>query len=282
MAWTNPLLNVTVFSLGFALELAIAASASAQSAELFGNPNLISDPHQTWVVSRFNPPDRGAPNTAVGGATRRPEESCDAQLAKQITPLIPKDKANSYFGLTVAERPTFFWYSEGNPEKPVTFFLYEVQGSYHSSQPLYEMDLDLPNAPGIVSLTLPPDRTLEEGKSYVWYLEMSCSESDEDIGLIVGGIDRVDPSSNLDLKLGFAQTPSAQSKIYAESGIWFDSIDTLARARLTEDTPELSANWAALLRDDNVQLGNFASEPFIDCCRVEAANLEEPRLTTHN
>jgi Domain of Unknown Function (DUF928) len=282
MAWTNPLLNVTVFSLGCCLELAIAASASAQSIEPFGNPTSNSNPHQTWMVSRFNPPDRGAPGAAVGGATRRPGESCDAQLAEQITPLVPKDNKNSYFGLTVAERPTFFWHSQGNPEKPVTFFLYEVNGQHQSDQPLYETPLNLPNSPGIVSLTLPPDRPLETGKSYIWYLEMRCSEADEDLGLIVGGIDRVAPSSNFDLNLSFARTPSAQSKLYAESGIWFDSLDTLARARLIEDTPDLAANWEALLQDDNVQLGNFASEPFIDCCRVEAANREEPRLTTQN
>lgn len=284
MAWTNSLLNLTVFSLGLSLELAIAASAGAQSTEPFGNSAQNSNPHQTWMVSRFNPPDRGAPGAAVGGATRRPGESCDAQLAKQLTPLVPKDNTDSYFGLTVADHPTFFWHSQGNPEKPVTFFLYEyeVHGQRQSSQPMYEVDLNLPNAPGIVSLTLPPDQVLEEGKRYVWYLEMRCSESDDDVGLIVGGIDRVDPSSNLDYKLSFARTPSAQSKIYAESGIWFDSLDTLARARLSQDTPELAANWEALLEDDNVQLGNFVSEPFIDCCRVEAAKLEEPRLTTQN
>lgn len=282
MAWTKPLLNLTVFSLGFFLELAIATSVSAQSAELFGNPSLTSNSKPMWMVSRFNPPDRGAPGSAVGGATRRPGESCDAQLAEEITPLVPKDNENSYFGLTVAEKPTFFWHSQGNPQKPVTFFLYEINGERQSNQPMYEMELNLPNAPGIVSLALPSDRILEKGKSYVWFLEMRCSESDEDVGIIVGGIDRVDANSILDLQLSVAQTPSALSKIYAESGIWFDSLDTLARARLTEDTPELAANWEALLEDDNVNLGNFADEPFVDCCGVEAANVEEPALTTHN
>jgi hypothetical protein len=278
MAWTNSLLNLTVFSLGLSLELAIAASAGAQSAEPFGNSTQNSNPHQTWMVSRFNPPDRGAPGAAVGGATRGP---CDTILAKTVTPLMPKDNKDRYFGLTVTDNPTFFWHSQGNPEQPVTFFIYEVNGQRQSSQPLYETNLNLPSTPGIVSLTLPPDLTLAVGKSYVWYLEMSC-EADDVAGLIVGGIDRVDASSHLDRQLRFAQTPSAQSKIYAESGIWFDSLDTLARARLIQDTPELAANWEALLEDDNVQLGNFVSEPFIDCCRVEAAKLEEPRLTTQN
>lgn len=281
MAWTNSLLNLTMFSLGLSLELAIAASAWGQSAEPFGNSAQNSNSHRLWMVSRFNPPDRGAPGAAVGGATRRLEpSSCDAQLAEQIAPLVPKDNKNSYYGLTVAERPTFLWHTQGNPEKPVTFFLYELNGQRQSNQPLYQVDLNLPAAPGIVGLTLPPDRQLEQGKRYVWYLEMTCSESEEDVGLIVGGIDRVDPSSNLDYKLSVARTPSAQSKIYAESGIWFDSIDTLARARLSQDTPELAANWEALLEDDNVRLGNFVSEPLINCCHVEAATLDEPRLTT--
>ncbi|RMG08759.1 MAG: DUF928 domain-containing protein [Cyanobacteria bacterium J055] len=276
MAWTNPLLNLTVFSLGLSLELAIGASASAQSATRVGS-TPTSAPHQTWMVSRFNPPDRGAPNTAVGGATRG--TYCDVAVVDRVTPLMPKDSKDRYFGLTVADNPTFFWHSQGNPSETVMFYLYEVDAASNETL-LYEAPLNLPEEPGIVGFNLPPHLTLEAGKSYHWYVEMNCDDTGE-VGTIVGWLDRVDADTHLDRRLRFALTPSAQSKIYAESGIWFDSLDTLAQARLTADSPELAANWAALLEDDDVQLGNFAREPFLDCCR-EAAELPDPRLTTQN
>ncbi|MBC6477349.1 MAG: DUF928 domain-containing protein [Hormoscilla sp. GM7CHS1pb] len=61
--------------------------------------------------------------------------------------------------------------------------------------------------------------------------------------------------------------------LYAEEGMWFDLLKTLAELR--RDRPGdllLAAEWARLLRHERVQLSDIAEEPLVNCCTEDSGN----------
>jgi hypothetical protein len=52
--------------------------------------------------------------------------------------------------------------------------------------------------------------------------------------------------------------------LYANAGIWQDSIATLARLRTSRpNDPELKADWEALLKTEGTELAEVVSAPFL-------------------
>lgn len=282
MAWQKSILSLTALSLGMSLELAMMAIGTAQA----GVSNSISE--RTWQLSQFNPPDRGAPNTGVAGATR------GGILCSEVTPLSPKDVSRDYgsetppyFGLTVTEQPTLLFDVAGTAQysgAPVYFEILELNKQGAGSEVVYSTDFNLPTKPGVISV--PTNVVLEEGKSYLWYMEMTCNPntSNAETAGIYGSIERVTATEDLSRQLNIAKTPEDRSQVYGEAGIWFNALDTLAQARMEEDTPELDASWKALLQSIDLPEANkdrIVNSPLVNCCSVEAAS-EESELSTHN
>lgn len=282
MAWKKYLLSLTALSLGMSLELAVIAIGSAQA----GISNSISQ--GTWQVSQFNPPDRGAPNTGVAGATR------GGDLCNEVTPLSPKDTSRDYgeatppyFGLTVTEKPNLFFEVKGTSRyigSPVYFEILELNEQGAGNEVIYSADFNLPTTPGVMGV--PANVVLEEGKSYLWYMEMTCAPntSNPETSGIFGSIERVAPSLDLTRQLNMAKTPEERSRVYGDAGIWFNALEELAQVRIEEDTPELKENWQSLLQAIDLSEDNqerVVNSPLIDCCSVESAS-EESELTTQN
>ncbi|MBE9039284.1 DUF928 domain-containing protein [Oscillatoriales cyanobacterium LEGE 11467] len=286
MAWKNPIFNLATLSLGLSLELAIAAgfSAPVRANSAISTPNSAIP--QTWQLSQFNPPDRGAPDVAVGGATRG--ELCG------VTPLIPKDTSKDYgeinppyFGLTVAERPTFFFHIEKQIAQEVFFEVYEynTEGRGKDGQLIYETNFSVSATPGILSTKLPPSSDLEAGKTYRWYLDIVCgNDSSVEVASTSGWVERVDATPELSSKLVRADTTEARSQVYADTGIWFDALNILGQERIAADTDTLKTEWENLLEALNLtNLEGIANAPFMDCCNesVEVFG-EESALTSQN
>ncbi|MGB3240698.1 MAG: DUF928 domain-containing protein [Geitlerinemataceae cyanobacterium] len=279
MAWKKSLLSLTVLSLGMSLELATIAIGSAQA----GVSNSISQ--RSWQVSQFTPPDRGAPNTGVAGATR------GKPLCGEVVPLSPEvvdRETKAFLGLTVSSQPSLLLYTMGSKEymgTEVTFVLTELNGlGKIDDRDIYETTFNLPNQVGTLAINLPSDVALEEGKSYEWYMEMSCSQNAVEIGWLNGFIERVAQTPSLNNKLARAKTAIERSQVYADAGIWFDALQVLAQERSKADTPELKASWQALLQYAAIEDGmkeSIVQADFLDCCRVDSAS-EESELTTHN
>jgi Domain of Unknown Function (DUF928) len=280
MFWTKSLLSLTALSLGLSLELAVIAIGSAQA----GVSGSMSE--RNWQLSQFNPPDRGAPSTAVGGASRG-GTLCDA-----ITPLSPKDfskeneKYHPYFGLTVSAKPVFFWHIQKTNDyrgKPVYFELKELGSQRDTDQIIYSQEFKFPTTPGVIGLNLPSGINLEENKQYSWYMEMECNGAIEVLGMD-GFVERIAETPTLKNDLVMAETAVDQSKVYGEAGIWFDALNVLAQERRTADTPELEASWQALLQYLNIKneiKDSVLNAEFIDCCSVDSAS-DASALTTHN
>ncbi|MEO1378588.1 MAG: DUF928 domain-containing protein, partial [Cyanobacteria bacterium J06635_10] len=74
------------------------------------------------------------------------------------------------------------------------------------------------------------------------------------------------PSSTLTERLGQA-TPLQQVALYAEDGIWHNSLETLAQLRLAKPKDAaLLADWTSLLKSE--ELDNLANHPLLNCCQA--------------
>lgn len=217
----------------------------------------------SWKISqKFTPPDRGTPKTTAGGGTRG--EGCPTGK-KALTALIPKIK----LGLTLSDRPTFYWFLPVATTNTGKFSLQDQKGNL-----IFEVPVHLPNKSGIMGFT-PPEKmlNLQVGNQYHWFLTLPCDadhdiEEMEDIQTIEGWIEKVqDPK----LSQKIAKTkPSQLSQVYADAGIWYEAIDNLIKQRcIAPEDKAVIANWQALLGSDSVGLTNVAGEPLLTSCAAK-------------
>ncbi|NJR66225.1 MAG: DUF928 domain-containing protein [Leptolyngbyaceae cyanobacterium CRU_2_3] len=114
-------------------------------------------------------------------------------------------------------------------------------------------------ATGVVGITLPDTITLEAEKSYQWVFMVNC-EMDNPI-FTRGNIQKVNLDTALTQQIARSE-PLQQARLYAENGIWFDALTTLAVLRM--DQPEdqtIAAAWRSLLR--SVDLADIIGKPFM-------------------
>lgn len=139
---------------------------------------------------------------------------------------IPKD----HIGLTTSSRPTFFWYISTTSPIKVSFTLIDPD----KIDPIIDVQKEVRKT-GIERLQLPlgvPE--LEQGKSYRWTVSLICNEKKPSQNIYAySWIERVAQSTSLKEQLRFSNTP--HEAIYAQEGIWFD---TLAEAFKYDSTPQ--------------------------------------------
>jgi len=175
--------------------------------------------------------------------------------------LIPQ----STFGTTLDEYPTLYFYipdvSLKNVQAEFTFYDKNMNTIiYEKKIPLQVSDsivaVDLANAPD-----LPP---LEMGKPYFWYFSIIFDPYDRSDSTYVGGwIQRVSPTSHINQELDRA-TPEAKPAIYANHGIWYETLESLVQLRCSEpEDSTLASNWQSLLQQ--VGLSNIARKPLAQC-----------------
>ncbi len=243
--------------------IALTAGWTASARASSGAKALTSNSAPTLEVSLFAPPaDRGAPAT-VGGASR------GTQLCDRVTALQPQDLNINpyppYFGVTVAQQPTFFWYFK-TPDKyagkALKFTLMEYDAQSDKTQEIYQAESFYPETSGVMAVQIPIE--LEVGKNYQWYLEMEChpGTSNAETQSIEGWVERIETPSELSSQLSGAKTAIELTQVYANAGVWFDALNTLAQERMTADNPELQAMWQQLLQD--IQKTSVGDAVFID------------------
>lgn len=227
------------------------------------------------------PPDRGVPGDRGGAASR----GCGAGN-QSITALIPvyeqtlkqgKPEAVSVtkvWGLTTEEYPTFWFFV---PYKKSTINSIEFVLKDESSKPsqtLYQTIVTIPEVPGIISIrlsaTTPP---LQVDKMYHWFFKMKviCApQQPAEREYVEGWVQRINPNLKLANSLKQA-TPQQRIGLYAENGIWYDALTTLAELRLAKpQDPTLVAEWMNLLK--SVDLENLAKQPLLRCCQANSSN----------
>ncbi|PSB26085.1 DUF928 domain-containing protein, partial [Stenomitos frigidus] len=123
--------------------------------------------------------------------------------------------------------------------------------------------------PGVASLSLPGNANIPPlvvGKDYHWSVSLICKTDDRSKDIRVDGwVQRVATNVDLTKQLATAK-PTDRVRLYANNGIWFDTVTTLAEQRCANPKETaLNSSWAELLK--SVQLEAIADQPLIQQCQ---------------
>lgn len=259
LALTGKTLLVSL-SVGLAIAPNLVTEVKGQNQQLTKVENL------SWEVSQnYHPPDRSAPSTTAGGASRG---GC-LESQGTLTSLMPQNN----LGLTATGYPTFFWYVPKSRAEALEFTLIDSK----DSQVIYRKTLPVPENSGIVSFTLTENELsvpLEVGKMYHWFFTMVCPRNpNEELPgksgdvIVDGWVERTELNPVLLYQLENA-APSDRPALYAAAGIWHDSLTTLvALLRQKPDDENLKNQWKKLL--NSAGLNSIIEKPMINCCRSE-------------
>ena len=226
------------------------------------SPRIHAQPATVVSHLRFvppQPPDQGA----AGGRRRGAASRCNNCPDLQLTALVPGDsQERSLLALTVDTHPTFWIYI---PQAVTSELSGEFVLQDAADNKVYETAFTTPRTPeGIVSITLPQKTApLEIGKQYYWTFWIYSDPKAASGNVAVHGlIQRVVPNSQRlnALKQGTPQDRTALYAAYADNGIWYDALTTLAQLRRQNpQDAKLTADWVSLLH--SVGLNNIASKP---------------------
>jgi Domain of Unknown Function (DUF928) len=185
--------------------------------------------------------------------------------ANKLTTLVP---ANN-IGDTTLAYPQLFAYVPPTKAKVMELMVKDTtNGAYKE---LYSTQIPIPATGGIVTIPLsekggqPP---LEVGKQYHWSLSIVC-DADDFSGnpTAEGWIRRVESSPTLTTQLQTV-TPDARPALYADAGIWYETIASIVELRKTRPAdPTIQQDWEDLLRF--AELTKLAQERPVDCCRLQ-------------
>jgi hypothetical protein len=201
MSWRKPHTTFISLCLAFLLGLLLSGLPMQVLAQQ-SNPQVQGQ----WMTSqpaaglapnilqaKAPPPKPNAGNRQPGGG-----RGCELEMPKPpLTALIPE----STFGKTVESYPKFLSYIPKTSATKARFVLRDEETQIR----VYEETFAIPETPGIVSLSLPADKTLpplEVGKNYGWFLLIICDPEDRSAEINVQGlVERVEPSSTLTSQL---------------------------------------------------------------------------------
>lgn len=203
---------------------------------------------------RFIAPDVGRPRRREGAAVRGGSGN---STNEQLVALLPTKEP----ALTVSAYPTIFVSLPPTSAGKGEFLL--VRGD--KDEVLYETTITLPGNSGIVSVSLPNKGTLpplEVGKTYRWFFFVIRNPQNRAEDMVAQGqIQRIEPSPSLVAKLKNAP-PRDRAALYAEAGIWYDAINSIAQLRRSSPSDRaIAADWAQLLK--SVGLDRISQKPLI-------------------
>jgi hypothetical protein len=237
------------------------------------SPNWLMVHAQSLQFRMPSPPSRGISSGRRGGGASRSPCSV-ASSALTLTPLAtftPQTLSSrqkgevDYWGLTVSQHPTLWFYVpyENGAAHPAKFVLQD-----DDENNIYQGDITLPAKPGIVSVSLAAAPALEVGKPYQWFFKIYCTKNSSDAPVSVQGVvQRVTLNSTIEQQIK-AAPPRQKINLYAQNGIWFDALNTLASLRLTNpEDPTLATDWANLLQ--SVALEDLTTAPLNQCCQLK-------------
>ncbi len=276
MAWKSAL-NIGTVSLILSLQAVAAGSFSIPSLALNSRANSVSSPNPpqlplNWQTVRppgttgsrpssqqpgatwnnFQPPEQGVPGRREGGGTR------GLVCPTAITALIPQ----STMGQTISAKPTFFYYLPVALDKTVQFELADER-----DKTIYKKSFRMVTSrAGVVSVSLGSDGNspaLEVGKNYQWYFTIKCNPKNyQDQVLVSGWINRTAVAPTVKTELDRSPSRRAQLRIFAQQGLWYEYLATLAQLRVESPSDaSLAIEWSEVL--SSVELGKIAQEPLV-------------------
>ncbi|MFB2981438.1 DUF928 domain-containing protein [Microseira sp. BLCC-F43] len=196
---------------------------------------------------QYDPPMRGAPGDRGDAGSRSPYDISAISPATNL-------------GLTAAEYPTFWLYV---PTRISSRLSIQLILRNENKQVIYRTTFEITQGKGIVNFRLPKTAPpLEIGRKYQWVFRS------EDLTRY-GWVERVALKPEIVSQLATA-TPRQRVLIFAQNGIWYETLTELAELRRTHpQDAEIAADWAALLQHRLVRLDKIVAEPFLPCCTPE-------------
>jgi hypothetical protein len=190
----------------------------------------ISAPIAPTQVSLTFPPtaDRGAPARSTGGGTRQGACSADSSEAGNkrdtLTALTPSNNIIKTF----ASHPSIYVYIASFPDKTAIFRVINRK----TEEIVHQQEIALTGTPGLLKLSVPDEVELEADTPYQWGLFVICNpdNSEEDRG-VEGWIERVTLDAAVQAQLDAATLPLEQAQIYAENGVWSETLEILLAQR---------------------------------------------------
>ncbi|MBD2088835.1 DUF928 domain-containing protein [Microcoleus sp. FACHB-1515] len=208
--------------------LAIGCSLQAVSAQTVSDAVTISQRPP-------NPPPSPPPNDTRPGGGLSPQDSSCNPLNRSMQALIPVTNPV----LTTTNSPTFLFYIPFAADQ-VQFGEFTLLAWPGEEQRLHQIRFTLPQTPGIVSISLPPQTELQEGNSYRWYFQLYCQDgTGTQPDLTVNGmVERV------------ALTPDRERQIRdATPDIWYDALAQVAgQLQASPQDAQLREKWRSLLQ----------------------------------
>lgn len=205
----------------------------------------------------IHPNGVGIPNSE--GRIRRSGKCADATCLIALMPGTSNNKLDHY-PLTVLERPTFY-FNLPKIEGRAYFNLYKEGQNSVPRTSVYSTAFDIAAESGVIGFDLPENApALAVNKGYYWEFEIISSANTKEI--VSGYVKRVTLSADLDKQLKTV-SPLEHASLYAKSGIWLDTIKTLAKLRLTQPrNQQLIQEWQELLK--SVELVKIAEQPLVE------------------
>jgi hypothetical protein len=211
------------------------------------------------------PPNRGITGNRLGGASRIADNNPIDEghiFDRRLTALVPEYRtarpvSTKVWGLTASEYPSLWFYIPyaQNSIDRIDFILTDGDNSNHKI--VYKNAIEPPTKAAITNFTLPrTSPPLEIGKLYQWELKLTMRRQLEKEISVKGWMQRTKINNELGDRLKQA-TPDRQAALYAENGLWYDALSTLAQ--LHRDRPNnlaIKQDWQHLL--DSVDLGKLA------------------------
>jgi hypothetical protein len=257
-------LSLQFFALAPALTLTLGLSLLSS----FSLPTLQAAPKLPILTSVSYrpppPPNRGAPGSRGEGASR----GCTAG-SQPLMALVPEQTLSAtsgaapvtqVWGLTSTAHPRF-WFSVPYDAVKVSAIEFVLQND--QDQTIYRTPVPVPSTPGIVSVQLPSTVDgLEPNQPYHWFFKVRvlCKlDQPTTLDYVEGWIQRTPLDPELGARLAQA-APQQQAALYAENGIWYDALTTLAELKLAQPEDQaIAQDWTELLK--SVGLENLATQP---------------------
>ncbi|NMG20892.1 DUF928 domain-containing protein [Brasilonema bromeliae] len=181
----------------------------------------------------------GVPGRRVAGASRTMQQCLLDN--KPLTAIVPQ----SNIGLTTAANPVLLFYI---PKTSAQAQLELVVQTANEKNIVTKQSYKPSSKAGVVSIPL-TNASLEVGKDYHWFFSIVCNpKARSKDHLVHGGIKRIQAEPPLTTQLKNA-SPQQVVNVYAQAGIWQDSVAKLAGLRYSRpNDAELKADWEGLLQ----------------------------------
>ncbi len=174
-------------------------------------------------------------------------------ITSLIPAIMPSDKSEDSFIVTLSQSPTFRFYS---PYRQGIYRFRLLPENKDVSKAMYQKDIPVAST-GIFTVSLPVIKALKTKENYFWELEYICTKDPKASNPIVFGYlyrDQLTTSQ----KQEFSRTKTSTQRIdfYRKNGIWVELLDEITKAY-----PQSKTIWQQTLDAEGLQ--SISKQPLL-------------------